>query len=229
MGYFEFRAYLEGIGRPNELETHVITSQEAWRCYMHDLVGTDSQGRLTPENFEAYRALIEPKYPLEADLIPAGIPVLPRKLAEWRRHNKAFEKLSKETTGDPLLVPAEELQLLAWESGEVWSQTLCEHLRLALSRHNRLMTSVRSRYRARHRFEECQQSRVEGVEPANLARDASAALWFSDRPRQVLLSKQKQVEESCMTGSTHQLKCARCCWFRSCGRWSADVCTFVWA
>lgn len=104
MDYFAFRGYLQAVGRPFELEPHIIESQEAWRCYMFDLFGTEPDGSLNAKQFEAYRAYIEPRFPLEKDLLTVGISVLPAKLVAWKRINTAFDKLAAENITDEVRI-----------------------------------------------------------------------------------------------------------------------------
>ena len=88
-GFFEFKAYLEAVGRPQELPEHIGSSQEAFRCYCADAFGTDLHGGLEAQGFKRYRESIELKYPIEYDLLRAGIPLLPQRLEDWRRHSAA--------------------------------------------------------------------------------------------------------------------------------------------
>lgn len=104
MDYFAFRGYLQAVGRPFELEPHIIESQEAWRCYMFDLFGTEPDGSLNAKQFEAYRAYIEPRFPLEKDLLTVGISVAPAKLVEWKRINTVFDKLAAENITDEVRI-----------------------------------------------------------------------------------------------------------------------------
>ena len=197
MGFFEFRGYLQAVGRPNELDEHVGGSQEAWRCYMFDSYGTDYRGSLTPEGFILYRESIEHRHPLEFDLLRCGITVLPKRLVEWRRHNAAFDKLARENVskselralqmeGRPWIpkVPKEELQLLAFESsGEVIPES---RIASEMKQHflkNECMASVREYYNIRHRFAVHQTSNVDPNDLFCVYRDSIAGWWFSDRPR----------------------------------------------
>lgn len=54
MDYFQFRAYLEMVGRPAELPAYIIDYSEAWRCYVYDLFGCDEVRPLGPPPLPAH-------------------------------------------------------------------------------------------------------------------------------------------------------------------------------
>jgi hypothetical protein len=204
MNYFAFRGYLHAVGRPFELEPHVIGKQETWRCYMFDLFGLEADGGLNASHFEAYRTYIEARFPLELDLLTAGINVLPDKLVEWKLINTAFDKLASENITEEELyalrrdgidyipkVPAPQVQLLAYDAGELLTQAHCEWLELMHFNHNAMAAEVRRVYNERNKFAWHQTSAVKCDDRTAFYRDSSAAWWFSNRPRQAL----REMEE----------------------------------
>jgi len=141
MTYFDFRGYLHALRRLDEFDPHIIDSEEAWRSYMTDMFGTDEAGGLTPGQFLAYREWIESQYPLEADLLSIGLPLLPDTLIAWKQCEAAFDRLADEgiTEEEKFMLlrageeyisnfPRCEFQLFAYDNGEIMSDMECERL-----------------------------------------------------------------------------------------------------
>jgi hypothetical protein len=192
LGYFDFRSYLESVGRPEEFHPHILKSKESWCCYMHDLVGLDESGNLNHDNFIRYREGIENIYPLEIDLVRVGIGVLPQRLADWKKYNNAFVKIAKdnkthhEDDTTLLCIPVEEMQYLAFCSGELIPLSTCKWLHLLNCRHNVVMRDVRAHFKKHNRFSSHATILFDPLDADNIFFGPMTGLWFSNRPRRVL-------------------------------------------
>jgi len=193
LSYSEFRGYLVAVGRPDEIDAHVLSNREAWQCYIYDLYGTTDAGLLGPDGFCMYRAAIEHTHPLEDDLLRVGIDLLPKSLAQWEKNQRSFDRLDTENPEEDEngalvagRVPVAQMQQLIADCGEVLTDeevTLALHAHLG---HNALMGEVREYYASRNEFAYHQVSLVDGTDRDHLYRDAFLAWWMSPRPKPVI-------------------------------------------
>lgn len=186
--YGDFRRYLEGVGRPGEVDAHVMAHREVWRCYMDDLFGTSHEGLVCLEHFVNYREYVEHRFPVEKDVLALGLLATPRDLDRWRTCLERFDELDRELNKEVYgideptgKVAATSFQQLCYDCGECLSYEECAlSLRVHL-RKNALMTTLREDYKARHLFSFHQESRVDGRDGQRIYRDAFAAWWLSSR------------------------------------------------
>lgn len=163
---------------------------------MHDLVGLDESGSLNHEGFICYRETIEHLYPLEFDLVRVNMDVLPQRLADWKKFNMAFKKIALDNRSfsnedevldsNLLSIPVEEIQYLAYCSGEILPHSTLKWLHFLNCKHNVVMEDVRAHFKKHNRFSGHHSVTFPCGDTENIFLKPMTGLWFSNRPRRVL-------------------------------------------
>lgn len=161
-----------------------------------------------------FRADVEPRTPLEADLLLLGMELVTAPTQVWAAAKRAFAGLDREHTAEATkrlpaaeraaappergTVPADEMQQLVADADELEpGDSLSMHL-FVMQRKQAVLAQLREEYKRRNQFGNHQESAVDGGDSKNLFRDAFLGWWMSARPRAHLTT----LERWCTRGLT---------------------------